>query len=120
MCIRDRLQVRYSHMEHQIIEETGKAYYSNINIKGKSLVVPRIMFDNGACRHMWGTDLVEAGLVYNIREVEPHRVDTASDQIALHQMGDIKVGNHELMAGYLNPYMGLSLVSQGLLSKYEG
>ena len=24
------------------------------------------------------------------------------------------------MAGYLNPYMGLSLVSQGLLSKYEG
>ena len=85
-----------------------------------SLVVPRIMFDNGACRHMWGTDLVEAGLVRNIREVEPHRVDTASDQIALNQMGDIKMGNHELMAGYLNPYMGLSLVSQGLLSKYEG
>ena len=47
-------------------------------------------------------------------------VDTASDQIALNQMGDIRVGNHELMAGYLNPYMGLSLVSQGILSKYEG
>ena len=30
------------------------------------------------------------------------------------------MGNHELMAGYLNPYMGLSLISQGLLSKYEG
>ena len=63
-----------SHMEHQIIEEAGKAYYSNINIKGKSLVVPRIMFDNGACRHMWGKDLVEAGLVHNIREVEPHNL----------------------------------------------
>ena len=40
--------------------------------------------------------------------MEPHQVDTASDQIALTVMGDVQLGQRTLLAGYLNPYMGLS------------
>ena len=116
----DRLRIRYANLEHKTIERAGRAYYTTTTIQGKEMVVPRLMFDNGACRHMWGRDMVESGLVHNIREVEPHKVDTASHQIALSMMGDVSIGNHVLMAGYLNPYMGLSLVAQGLMSKHEG
>ena len=64
--------------------------------------------------------MVDAGLVKNIRQVEPHQVDTASDQIALTMIGDVQLGQCTLLAGYLNPYMGLSLAAQGLLSTRDG
>ena len=41
--------------------------------------LPVIMFDSGAWRHIWGTDLVNSGMVYDVEDLkEPVDVDTAA------------------------------------------
>jgi len=98
----------------------GDNYYICLVLDDKTVKVPRIMFDDGTFKHMWGTDLVKAGLVTNIREVNPHLVHTAGGGIKLNQMGVVFIGDNELLAGYLNPHMGLSLCSEGKQHTHEG
>ena len=77
--------------------------------------MPMILFDSGAFRHIWGTDLVHSGLVYNIVDLEnPSNVGTACGDVTLYQEGTITLRDIEF-TGAINKHMKISLISEGLL-----
>ena len=78
------------------------------------------MLDSGAYRHIWGTDLVRAGLVFDIEDLErPSEVDTASGTVTLRQEGSIKLRGM-VFRGAINPHMKISLISEGVLYTDDG
>ena len=82
--------------------------------------IPVIMFDSGAWRHIWGTDLVNSGMVYDVEDLkEPVDVDTAAGPITLEKLGTIQLRGIEFK-GYLNPNMKISLISEGELFTNDG
>jgi hypothetical protein len=82
--------------------------------------LPVIMFDSGAWRHIWGTDLVNSGMVYDVEDLkEPVDVDTAAGPITLEKLGTVQLRGIEFK-GYLNPNMRISLISEGELFTNDG
>ena len=93
-----------------IMKSGSKSFIATVQAK-----IPMIMFDSGAYRHIWGTDLINSGLIYDIQDMEiPEEVDTACGEITLTMEGKLKLRSI-VFSGALNYNMGISLIAQGKL-----
>ena len=116
----DREAIRYALLEEDAMAKVGEVETMIIAGVEERMTVPRLMFDDGTFNHMWGTDMVRAGMVYNIRDIPTKHVGAAGGGMQLTQMGDVTLDGYDFLGGHINPHMGLSLLSEGKLSKYEG
>ena len=100
--------------EHGIINTIQKQGASKL-IAAVSSGIPTLLFDSGTYRHIWGTDMVKAGLVHNIQALaQPEVVETAAGQITLKQSGTVMLRNI-CFNGIINQFMRISLISTGEL-----
>ena len=77
--------------------------------------IPMLMLDSGTYKHIWGTDMVNAGLVYDISALPiPEVVETAAGNITLKQCGKVLLRGI-VFTGIVNNMMRLSLLSEGML-----
>ena len=73
----------------------------------------KVLFDGGAYKHLFGTGVDH--LIHDRQTVErPVCVQTAQGVMMLREVGKLVLGKHTF-EGYLNPNMGASLLSEGLL-----
>ena len=82
--------------------------------------IPLIMFDGGSFKHIRGTAMQQTGLLINYQELAaPVKVDTAGGCITITHEADLTLGGHTF-TGAINPYMKLSLISEGDLYVNQG
>ena len=88
--------------------------------QGDDRIISLIMFDGGSFKHIWGTDMQHTGLLINYQQLSaPVKVDTAGGCITITHQADLTLGG-PTFTGAINPYMKLSLLSEGDLYVNEG
>ena len=105
---------RCQKFEQSIIDTLEQQGARNM-IAAVSTGIPVLMFDSGTYKHILGTDMIDAGLVYDINALPVAEVvDTAAGRVTLKQSGKIQLRGIEFQ-GIINRMMRLSLLSEGLL-----
>ena len=80
-----------------------------------SMDYPMILFDSGTYKHVWGTDMVDAGLIFDTKELPiPEIVNTAAGVVTIKRYGKLRLRGM-VFSGVINDMIQISMMSEGLL-----